>query len=169
MLLPPCEPKRLFTRAQLACEVRRRFEPRVRAARAAMEACDSMAAWARGIAARPWPPGALVADSDSDEDAGGGGEASRPLEIAAGDSCCLGVGVAAETSTAVPSFASSDKWTPEAAQALFRQISIPDHPQSSITSVDKQEDFNRTALSALEGDVSNEVQNTEAAGTAGAC
>ena len=70
MLLPPCEPKRLFTRAQLACEVRRRFEPRVRAARAAMEACDSMAAWARGIAARPWPPGALVADSDSDEEAG---------------------------------------------------------------------------------------------------
>ena len=74
--------------------------------------------------------------------------------------------ISSETSTAVPSFASSDKSTPEAAQALFRQISIPVHPQSSITSVEKQEDFNRTDL---EGDVSNEMQNTEAAGTAGAC
>ena len=45
----------------LAVEVRRRCGGAVRAARAVLEACPEVEAWARGLVDRPWPPGPALA------------------------------------------------------------------------------------------------------------
>ena len=56
-----------MVRAQLAAEVRRRFGPRIRAARAAVEAYPATAAWARRLAERPWPTGpGIRSESDAE-------------------------------------------------------------------------------------------------------
>ena len=66
----PCKAEGRLSRAQLAAEVRRRFGPRIRAARAAVEACPATAAWARRLAERPWPTGPGIR-SESDAEASG--------------------------------------------------------------------------------------------------
>jgi hypothetical protein len=65
---------------ELAAEVRRRFAPRIAAARAAAEACPETAAWARRLKERPWSPGQALEPANSD---GGSGALVRGLAQAA--------------------------------------------------------------------------------------
>jgi hypothetical protein len=61
---------------ELAAEMRRRFAPRIAAARAAAEACPETAAWARRLKERPWSPGQAPEPANSD---GGSGALVRGL------------------------------------------------------------------------------------------